>query len=216
MISGQKRSFLHCHFMQPRFHVFLDGEVTAAFPEAVVQSMLASGAINGETPLCREGTDVWDTVNRSVSISTSLPAAPAPSSHPRIPAVPPPKRRWGGGDTLGLILIVLFCLWYCDGKSRKPAPSDAPSSRSSTRESGKSRMVYDYQFGDTWPLTVHSGTIEANGPYLLFTHDGTTYALNGLARPRYPAIDPIWKMHPGSAIRRMDISPLMKAAEELR
>lgn len=109
--------------MPTSYHIFLDGEVTAAFPEAVIQAMLSSGAITGETPLCKEGTDVWD--KAKCLISTPPPTSLHPSPLPAAPATPQticvqapkrPKRRWGGADTIGLILIVLFLLWYCDSK----------------------------------------------------------------------------------------------------
>lgn len=62
--------------MPDRFHVFLDGEVTAAFPLPVILSMLQNGAITADTPLCREGSDAWDKAKRMVPPKQKPPPIP--------------------------------------------------------------------------------------------------------------------------------------------
>ena len=97
--------------MPPRYHVFLDGEVTAPFPESVIFSMLNSGTLDGESLLCREGEDDWDKAKRVVGWEERVPYAPQrtmarlyppeePSPEPRVIYVerapePPNKKQMG-------------------------------------------------------------------------------------------------------------------------
>ena len=106
--------------MPPRYHVFLDGEVTAPFPESVIFSMLNSGTLNEDSLLCREGEDAWDKAKRMVGWERkklSMPERPAaiPRSTPQVIYVqqsPPEKVPFhktvsGAGC---LILVVMLAL----------------------------------------------------------------------------------------------------------
>ena len=62
--------------MPDRYHVFLDGEVTAAFPEPVIRSMMESGAITQDTPLCMEDSEVWDKAKRMLPQKIKPPPIP--------------------------------------------------------------------------------------------------------------------------------------------
>lgn len=68
--------------------------------------------------------------------------------------------------------------------------------------------------GDQWPLTVDSGTIACrDGSSVVFTADGTTYAVNGTAKGenKYPEIDQIWAADPSVSGLKKDISALLDA-----
>lgn len=61
-----------------------------------------------------------------------------------------------------------------------------------------------------WPLTVPEGVLRCRNMAVTFTApDGTTYAVNGTARSKYPGLEPIWKPHPEVSGARMDIGPLL-------
>ncbi|MDM2419343.1 DUF2511 domain-containing protein [Mycobacteroides abscessus] len=61
-----------------------------------------------------------------------------------------------------------------------------------------------------WPLTVPEGVLRCRNMAVTFTTlDGTTYAVNGTARTKYPGLEPIWKPHPEVSGARMDIGPLL-------
>ena len=81
------------------------------------------------------------------------------------------------------------------------------SSSSSTGEA-----VSRSDFGEDWPLTVDSGTLqcEGAGAVTFTTEDGTTYAVNGLASgmDRWPEIDSIWADAPGGL--KKNIGPLIQ------
>jgi hypothetical protein len=68
-------------------------------------------------------------------------------------------------------------------------------------------------FPGEWPLTVEEGTLfcEAPSRVAFRAPDGTTYAVNGTARQKYPGIDPIWRPNPdlpGTKISLGDLIPM--------
>lgn len=73
--------------------------------------------------------------------------------------------------------------------------------------------------GEKWPLTVESGTLACDGVAegagdVTFTSEGTTYALNGLAKGRaarngWAEIDPIWADDPDVPGLKVNIGPLI-------
>jgi hypothetical protein len=72
--------------------------------------------------------------------------------------------------------------------------------------------------GRTWPLTVESGTLACErGTEIVFTADGTTYAVNGsaLAAGDKPEIDAIWADNPEIPGSKVNISDLITAGQEL-
>lgn len=76
--------------------------------------------------------------------------------------------------------------------------------------------VSQSDFGSDWPLTVDSGTLACGGAgEVTFTANGTTYAVNGLAKAAtvFPDIDPIWAK--GEGAPRKDIGPLIQRGLEL-
>lgn len=61
-----------------------------------------------------------------------------------------------------------------------------------------------------WPLTVPGGLLQCSNMAVTFrAPNGTTYAVNGTARTKYPGLEPIWKPHPEVSGARMDIGPLL-------
>lgn len=79
-----------------------------------------------------------------------------------------------------------------------------------------------FDLGTKWPLKSIGGWIGCNrrGDVVFFVK-GITYALNGQARHRYRAINPIWladpkwKNYPGGQHLKMDIGPLLNAGLQL-
>ena len=76
--------------------------------------------------------------------------------------------------------------------------------------------VYEWQYGDAWPLTVAGGSVHCRQGARFFDPAGDlehrTYQLNGLARREHHPIDPIWRWHPSGDGRRISISPLIEQA----
>ncbi len=80
------------------------------------------------------------------------------------------------------------------------------------RDAALSGEVSAEEFGAEWPLTVPAGELRCeDGSSVTFTHDGTTYAVNGTARGtgRWPDIDPIWAPDPGVEGLKVNIGPLI-------
>ena len=109
--------------------------------------------------------------------------------------------------TLPLILASTCTLWMACGGSepRKARRTSAPSGVQVTRA----------QYGDAWPFTVEQGHVDCV-PYqkAVFRTRGRTYALNGLARSKYPEIDPIWRAHPELPGLKVNIGPMIDLALE--
>lgn len=69
-------------------------------------------------------------------------------------------------------------------------------------------------FGDTWPLTVDSGTVYCLDGAVTFYTYGHEYTINGTARtlhPTWPTIDEIWAPNPDVPGTSIDISPVLDA-----
>lgn len=88
---------------------------------------------------------------------------------------------------------------------------------SSGESSGISRVIFSSDFGDEWPLTVSSGTIECEVPSVVtFTTDNRKYALNETALSRgFADIDPIWKADPSELVPKMNIGVLISYGLDL-
>jgi hypothetical protein len=72
--------------------------------------------------------------------------------------------------------------------------------------------------GKVWPLTVDSGTLACEpGSRITFEADGTTYAVNGLAKGdgSYADIDPIWADDGSGLGLKVDISHLNEVGQTL-
>lgn len=88
--------------------------------------------------------------------------------------------------------------------TRRPAPTTAP---------GRDTLTAT-EVGDAWPLTVSGGTFRCDGMAVLFVAEGTTYALNGIARGRmgtegWADIQAIWRDDPSGL--KMNIAPVLDA-----
>jgi hypothetical protein len=83
---------------------------------------------------------------------------------------------------------------------------------SSSGGGGSAVEVSRSDFGNEWPLTVDSGTLDCDEPGLVtFSANGTTYAVNGLAigSDRWPDIDAIWADDPQQPGLKISIGPLI-------
>jgi hypothetical protein len=72
--------------------------------------------------------------------------------------------------------------------------------------------------GRIWPLTVESGAVACeSGTEIVFTAEGTTYAVNGsaLASGQWPEIDAIWADDSGIPGAKLNISDLITAGQSL-
>ena len=68
--------------------------------------------------------------------------------------------------------------------------------------------------GEDFPLTVDKCELYCEGDMLFCYADGTTYALNGTARQKRPAIDPIWAQDPDNPEAKKSIDPLISIARK--
>ncbi|MDM8563956.1 DUF2511 domain-containing protein, partial [Candidatus Marithioploca araucensis] len=85
-------------------------------------------------------------------------------------------------------------------------------------------FIIQEDYGEKWPFTLPNGELECYHPGIVtFKANGTTYAVNGLAKSRgYSDIDDIWKIAPninpnkeGLQGRKMDIGNIIKKGLEL-
>jgi hypothetical protein len=84
-------------------------------------------------------------------------------------------------------------------------------------------MLRQADFGEKWPLTVAEGQIECRNATksgfgeVVFTANGTTYAVNGIAMQtdRYADIKAIWRDDPSVQGLKIDISPVLNRGLEL-
>lgn len=115
----------------------------------------------------------------------------------------------------------------------KPAPvreqALAPSQPVRKGEDGRAvQAVSASEFGDAWPLTVHSGDLRCVLPVagsadlhgLLFVNSGQAYALNGIARSHAPRMGwkelaSIWRDSSTIVGTKVPITPLIERAEAL-
>lgn len=89
------------------------------------------------------------------------------------------------------VLIVALAAIACDPPSR-PSPSGIQVNRN--------------QYGVRWPFTVDSGYIDCLPPgAVVFRTASGTYGLNGLAKPRFPDVRPIWRDDPESPSLKVNI-----------
>ncbi len=101
-----------------------------------------------------------------------------------------------------------------------PESSVAPSTQPPrTQPAVDPRVVTKSLLGKAWPLNVDHGLLNCYGSAgvgsaTFIAPDGTEYALNGIAKAKYPAIDPIWSagQSPGT---KKDIGPLIERALKL-
>lgn len=92
--------------------------------------------------------------------------------------------------------------------------SATPPSPSRSRARGPI-MITQQDLGDAWPFTVDSGLLDCRGAgEVVFTVDGRSYAVNGLAKgtKKYDDISPIWSLiltSGSSSDAKKDIGPII-------
>ena len=75
--------------------------------------------------------------------------------------------------------------------------------------------VDNKSFGDRWAFTVDSGEVLNINSAVIFKHNDTEYALNGIASSReYAPIDPIWKNDPNKECK-ISITPFIELGNKL-
>jgi Protein of unknown function (DUF2511) len=92
----------------------------------------------------------------------------------------------------------------------------------------RTRRIVRSELGSDWPLRVDSGTLGCDGrngagAIVFALDDGTTYALNGIAKGRtslsgrdlYLDIEPIWLPHPEISDLKKDIGGLIAQGQKL-
>lgn len=86
--------------------------------------------------------------------------------------------------------------------------------------SGGGKEITAEDFGENWPFTVDSGSVECrNGNALVFVANGKTYGLNGFGDviPGVSDLRSIWRddpKNPGTGLK-VNIGPVQKVAETL-
>lgn len=73
-------------------------------------------------------------------------------------------------------------------------------------------------FGEAWPFYVDEGRLDCrNGNALTFSAHGTTYGLNGFGMllKGTSDLEKVWRRNPDNLSLRVDIAPIMAAAERL-
>ena len=73
------------------------------------------------------------------------------------------------------------------------------------------------QFGDSWPFTVERGQLSCAGASaIVFTADGTEYAVNEAAREAgYAALDPVWRSSPIIPALKVSVAPVIERGLDL-
>lgn len=100
-------------------------------------------------------------------------------------------------------------------ESAEPSPEE--DAESSGEEDADGMRVSADDYGDDWPLTVSSGTLDCQREAVTFTTQGTTYAVNGMAESHDLGVDiePIWADNPEIPGTKKNIGPLIDDGLEL-
>ncbi|MBD2636265.1 DUF2511 domain-containing protein [Limnothrix sp. FACHB-881] len=98
-----------------------------------------------------------------------------------------------------------------------PNNSSSPPQTASPIAKTSSVEVTENEFGQSWPLTVPSGTLECvASQQVIFRANGKVYAVNGSAKATGALpIDPIWKDNPAIQGTKIPISGLLNRGLEL-
>ncbi|MCW2537469.1 MAG: hypothetical protein JWQ26_3168 [Modestobacter sp.] len=170
-------------------------------------------------------TDVLQARRRAEERLVKLTGASAPSAVRQVPlhdaiysgSQRPPKQPQTGGNALGgfvvLLLIVAAVIYGCTRLGGDDSSSSSGSSDSAGEVGEVSRAEFEGE-GRTWPLTVDRGTLDCEpANRVIFTADGTTYAVNGTAKGagEWPDIDPIWADDGSGLGLKVDIGDLIGA-----
>jgi hypothetical protein len=115
-------------------------------------------------------------------------------------------------------LIVSSLLFVCSS----PQQSTSGGSSSSQPQIAPNEIrIARQDFGNAWPFTVEEGVLSCKGKggvgEVVLTANGTTYALNGVAKgtKKYRPIDDIWAENPSLAGTKKDIGPIIERGLKL-
>ncbi|MDQ1629578.1 MAG: hypothetical protein QOI54_3322 [Actinomycetota bacterium] len=115
-----------------------------------------------------------------------------------------------------LVPITSLLLFLCACGGTSTGTDDSADAAPAT-----ARAVSAADYGADWPLTVDHGTLKCDGSdgvgEATIDVDGTTYALNGIAKGNtdFSDIDPIWAANPDVDGLKKDISVLIDDALKL-
>ena len=113
-----------------------------------------------------------------------------------------------------------------DAASSTVAPSTTTSTSTSTSTTATTQRrergyIAAATFEDPWPFTVEEGVVRClGGSAVVLIAEGTTYAINGLARGRiadegWSEVEPIWLENPSIPGTRIDIGPVIDIGLDL-
>jgi hypothetical protein len=112
------------------------------------------------------------------------------------------------------VLAVAFVVGLTSACTTSPTTTPQPSAEETTAAREGSVAISAADVSEDWPLTVQSGTLSCDGPgSVTFTApDGTTYAVNGMAKSfsGAPDIDPIWADDPDVPGLKISIGELIE------
>lgn len=92
---------------------------------------------------------------------------------------------------------------------------------SADKLSGNEVRITKQEYGGAWPFTVDEGVLACKGSgglgAVVFTVNGRTYGVNGIARggKRYEDIDQIWANHPSNPGAKKNMSPITERGLKL-
>lgn len=114
------------------------------------------------------------------------------------------KKSWSGYGLLFFVAIS-FYVYVARPWESSPSPVIIPTKHTSENQ------ITQANFGDKWPLTVSSGEIQCINQMVIFTVQGTIYAVNGTAKTHsnYKDIREIWADSPQGMGLKKDIGPLI-------
>jgi hypothetical protein len=142
-------------------------------------------------------------------------------------------RRYDLKNNSSLITLAsVFILWLAlvlgcksngvvsNSQPSQNSNSQGRSSESSTRSPSEVKITKQ-EFGTKWPLTVDEGVLACKGRggvgEVVFTTNGKTYAVNGIAKgtKKYIPIDEIWANNPSVSGLKKDIGPIIERGLKL-
>lgn len=135
------------------------------------------------------------------------------------------KRRPLVTILIGAVVVLCLCaaLGALVSPSKPTTPASAPATASPAATSAPAGYITKDTVDFAWPFTIAAGRMAClNGNHIVFiTDDGTTYAVNGLARgaikngAAYKDFEEIWMDNPKSAGTKIPAAPVIEIGQKL-